>query len=311
LQKYFQKINLVVWSNWYLALFATLIFACTPKPSELKINYANNINPPKQEIRFGIHPLHNPEKLIAVFGPLADLLNAQIPEYDFKVEASRNYQTFEEKLKKRQLELALPNPYQTIVALKYGYRIFAKMGDDKNFRGLIIVRKDSKIKKLSDLKNKKISYPAATALAATMLPQFYFYQNGLDTSKETQNMYVGSQESSIMNAYMKESDAACTWPPPWISFAKNNPEKAKDLEVKWETQNLVNNGMIIRDDLPIQLQNRIQNILLHMHETEDGRIILARMELSRFESADEQTYQKVRNFITEFTKLIRNPEEEK
>jgi phosphonate transport system substrate-binding protein len=284
---------------------------CTPKQNGIKFEYSDNVILQKKEIRVGIHPLHNPEKLIEVFGPIGDLFNEQIPEYHFKIEASRNYRAFEEKLEKRQLEVALPNPYQTLMALKYGYRIFAKMGDDKNFRGLIIVRKDSKIKKLSDLKNKKVSYPAATALAATMLPQFYLYQNGLDILKDVQNMYVGSQESSILNAFLKESDAACTWPPPWIAFVKNNPEKAKELEVKWETKNLVNNGLIIRDDLPVQLQNRMQDILLHLHETEAGRKILARMELSRFELADEKTYQVVRNFLAEFTRLIRKPEEEK
>jgi phosphonate transport system substrate-binding protein len=305
--------NLKILLFWSSFLIFSVLFntACTKKNDELQITYSEHNPLTKKEIHFGIHPLHNPEKLLEVFGPLIDLLNDQIPEFNFKLEASRNYKAFEEKLQKRELEVALPNPYQTILSLKYGYKIFAKMGDDKNFRGLIILRKDSPIKTILDLKNKKISYPAATALAATMMPQYYLYKNGINILKDVKNMYVGSQESSILNAYMKESDAACTWPPPWIAFVKNNPEKASQLEVKWETQSLVNNGLVIRDDLYLQLRDKIRKVLFLLPNSERGRKILQTMELSNFEPADEQTYQSVKEFLDQFSKEIRKPEEEK
>ena len=44
------------------------------------------------------------------------------------------------------------------------------MADDNNFRGIFIVRKDTNIQQVSDIKNKTVSYPAPTALAATMMP---------------------------------------------------------------------------------------------------------------------------------------------
>lgn len=306
-----ENLRILLYCSPYLFCFVLLTAACTKKDNEFKITYSEQNPLAKKEIHFGIHPLHNPEKLLEVFGPLVDLLNEQIPEFNFKLEASRNYKAFEEKLQRRELEVALPNPYQTILSLKYGYKIFAKMGDDNNFRGLIILRKDSPIKTILDLKNKKISYPAATALAATMMPQYYLYKNGINILKDVKNMYVGSQESSILNAYMKESDAACTWPPPWILFVKNNPEKASQLDVKWETQSLVNNGLVIRDDLVLQLRDKIRKVLFLLPNSERGRKILQTMELSNFEPADEQTYKPVKEFLEKFTKEIRKPEEEK
>ena len=252
----------------YLIVLAVylVIVGCTEKKREFSLNYVNHLPVEQVEIRFGVHPLHNPEKLFEVFGPLVELLNEQIPGEKFVFEASRNYQSFEEKLQHRQLEVALPNPYQTITALQYGYEIFAKMGDDESFRGLIIVRRDSGIKNISDLKHKRISYPAATALAATMMPQYFLYQHGLNILKDVKNMYVGSQESAIVNVFLKESDAACTWTPPWLAFIKNNPEKALELEVRWETKSLVNNALVIRDDIKPRLQDKISNVLLHLQE---------------------------------------------
>ena len=92
------------------------------------------------------------------------------------------------------------------------------MGDDNKFAGIILVRRDSGINKLSDLKGKKVSYPARTALAATMMPQYYFQTHGLDVNRDIENLYVGSQESSIMNVYLGNVAAGATWPMqnPWV-----------------------------------------------------------------------------------------------
>jgi len=70
------------------------------------------------------------------------------------------------------------------------------MGDDENFRGIILVRKDSAIENVADLKGKAVSYPAPTALAAAMMPQYYLQTHGLDVMNDLDNRYVGSQASS-------------------------------------------------------------------------------------------------------------------
>ena len=46
------------------------------------------------------------------------------------------------------------------------------------------------------------------------MPQYYLHQQGIDVNRDIQNAYVGSQESSIMNAYLGQSAAGVTWPPP-------------------------------------------------------------------------------------------------
>ena len=80
-------------------------------------------------------------------------LSKNIEGVSFKLEASRNYASFDKKLYARKFHFALPNPFQTINAIGKGYKVFGKMGDDHNFRGIILVRKDSGIKKVLDLKS--------------------------------------------------------------------------------------------------------------------------------------------------------------
>ncbi|MDD5297100.1 MAG: phosphate/phosphite/phosphonate ABC transporter substrate-binding protein [Rhodocyclaceae bacterium] len=258
----------------------------------------------RRECLFGIHPLHNPARLFQVYGPIMDRLNASIPEAHFSLEASRNYEEFDKKLYARHFDLALPNPYQTVTALGHGYRVFGKMGDDDQFRGIILVRKDSPVRKVSDLKGKALSFPAATALAATMMPQRFLHEHGLPI-RDYQPLYVGSQESSIMNVFLGTTAAGATWPPPWQAFVKDHPENAAQLKIMWTTESLRNNGLVVRDDFPPQLLQKVEHVLFTLQDSEAGRAILASLPLSRFEAANEETYRPVRDYVAHFSRTVR------
>jgi phosphonate transport system substrate-binding protein len=239
-----------------------------------------------------------------VYGPIVDCLNTAIPEAHFSLEASRNYEEFDKKLYARQFDLALPNPYQTINALRHGYHVFGKMGDDDKFRGILLVRRDSGIHAAADLQGKVVSFPAKTALAATMLPQHFLHEHGLPIGAYAAR-YVGSQESSIMNVYLGDAAAGATWPPPWIAFQKDHPEQAAQLKVQWNTESLPNNGLVARDDFPPALLNKVAAILYSLHDSAAGRALLERLPLSRFEPADAATYQPVRDFVAHFSQTVR------
>ena len=255
--------------------------------------------------RFGVHPLHNPQHLYKVFGPLMDYLSEQIPGIRFKLEASRNYAAYDEKLYAGQFDFALPNPFQTVNAVDKGYRVFAKMGDDENFRGIILVRRDSGIREVADLKGRAVSYPAPTALAAPMMPQYYLQTHGVDVMSELDNRYVGSQESSVMNVFLKQTAAAATWPPPWRALAKQRPQLEQELEVIWQTEPLINNGLVVSPEVPAEIVQPVHDLLVDLHTHERGRQILAPMELSRFESANDESYRVVRDFVEQFARRVR------
>jgi phosphonate transport system substrate-binding protein len=254
---------------------------------------------------FGIHPLHNPNRLHEVFGPVMEYLSANIEGASFKLEASRNYAAYDEKLYAGKFEFSLPNPFQTINSLERGYHVFGKMGDDDNFRGIILVRKDSGIEKIDDLKGKAVSYPAPTALAATMMPQYYLQTHGLDVMKDLDNRYVGSQESSVMNVFLKDTVAGATWPPPWNAMVKERPELAEQMEIKWQTEPLPNNGLVARNDIDAALVERVAGLLTTMHNSAEGKVMLERMELSRFERATDASYKPVVDFVELFSKTVR------
>lgn len=297
---------------FFICFFPIFLFSCEKQNSEdYSPEYSDK---PVSELSlkiyvFGVHPLHNPERLFEVYQPLVDYINKNSTGYKLKLEASRDYAEFDKKLFAGELDFALPNPYQTIVAIEKGYKVFAKIGNDDDFRGIILVRKDSGIKSISDLKGKKISYPAPTALAACMMPQWLLYENGIDVVNDLKNIYVGSQESSIMNVYYKEVDAGVTWPPPWRALLKEKPELGEILDVKWQTSSLPNNSFVAKKQIPNEIVDNIKKLLVSLHLNKEGKKILDRIETPSIENADDATYKPVSEFIKNFELYIRNPRE--
>ncbi len=258
-----------------------------------------------KEYVVGIHPLHNPQRLMEVYGPIIEYINLQIPEVRFRLEASHDYAAFDKKMDAGYFDFSMPNPYQTVRSLKHGYHVFGKMGDDENFRGIILVRKDSKIEKVTDLKGKAVSYPAPTALAATMMPQYYLHTHGIDVNKDIENRYVGSQESSILNVLRGHVAAGATWPVPWNSFSAEHPEMASQLEIKWQTEPLQNNAWVVRKDVAPEIADKFKKALFSLNESEQGKRMLERLPISRFEEASDKTYAPVEQFLTQFSKQVR------
>ena len=57
--------------------------------------------------------------------------------------------------------------------------------------------------------------------------------------------------------------------------------------------------------MDIETVERVKSLLLNLHNTADGQLWLQRMELSKFESATEQTYQPVVDFLELFNTTVR------
>lgn len=291
------------------ALLAMMLSACSesadraylPTPSPTKIHHA-------QEHIIGIHPLHNPQRTLELYGPLVDQLNAAMPAAHFQLETSRSYAEFEKKLYAGHFAFAMPNPYQALLSLKHGYRVFGKMGDDEAFRGIILIRRDSGIHKVSDLKGKIVAYPAPTALAGAMMPQYYLQTHGIDINRDIENRYVGSQESSIEMVFRGHVAAGATWVVPWNRFISEHPEKANQLEVKWQTDTLPNNAWVVRQDIPAPLAQQFAQQLFSLQDNASGKTILARLRISHFAAANDETYRPVHVFLEAFSKTVREVE---
>ena len=295
----------------FLALVLAGLFVFRKELISQEPHYGKNPPSPLSipAYRLAVHPLHNPGELIHIYQPLIDYLNIHLNGATLTLEASRDYPHFEIKYKTRFPDFILPNPWQTLQAEKYGYHVIAMAGEPEDFKGIFLVRKESSIKEPGDLKGKSVSYPASTALAACIMPQYFLYQHGIDIHKDIKNLYVGSQESAILNVYFGSTAVGVTWPQPWRTFQIEQPEKAAALKVIWETESLVNNSVMVRDDVPDEVRNQVRTLIIGLNKTDEGRLILAGIQTARFIPATDADYNRVQTFITHFEREVRPVEE--
>jgi len=293
-----------------LLCFASLALTGCDLERNKAVDYIAHLSNSADKIfRFGIHPYLNPLDMHKIYQPIINILEKNIKNIKFLLEASRDYADFERKLYNREFEFALPNPYQALRSISYGYDVLAKIVPDSDFRGIIVTRKDNNITNIKQLEGHSISFPAPTALAATMMPLLYLQENGIDVKKNIKMYFVGSQYSSILNAYSKSTLAAATWAPPWRAWCKNNPEKASEMVVIAKTKPLINNAIVARSDVQKEIVSEVVKLLLNLNHTEDGKKLLENGSFDGFMPSNKQEYEIVDVFMSRFKKEICDPSE--
>jgi len=260
-----------------------------------------------QEYTVGVHPYLNSKKAYLSYRPILDYLQEKMPGVKFELQTASEYGEYEKKLYAGVYDFALPNPYQTLNSFKHGYKVIAKMKPDSVFRGVIVARKSKKLKNIRELTGQTVSFPAKTALAAAMMPLYFLHENGLDVKNDIKLKFVGSQFSSIMNAYTGDAIAAATWPPPWEQWQRENPKMAEEMEVVWITKPLVNNGFVVKSSIDGTISSEVARALVELDKTEKGAEILRNAGFEGFEYADETRYVPVKKFLESYDKAIGLP----
>lgn len=293
------------WAGLLCALVAAALLGGCGKQAGEAVYAPTFVAPPAKpkvaEYAFAVTPMSNFRDIYDVFQPILDHLNANLPDARLVLEVPRGLAEHEQQLRARDFAFALSNPYHTWRASQHdGYRIFAKMGNDDAFRGIWIVRRDSGIARLADLKGKKVSFPPKSALAATMMPQLQLKQAGIDPARDIDASFVGSQHASIMGVYQKTVAAGTTWPLAWTTFQRMHPAEARELEARFPTGPLVNQGIVARDDVPPDLVARVGELMVAMKQSEKGRALLAKVPITEFEPAGPAQYDVVRVFMDQY-----------
>ncbi|MGE5506643.1 MAG: phosphate/phosphite/phosphonate ABC transporter substrate-binding protein [Actinomycetota bacterium] len=256
---------------------------------------------------FGIHPYSNPQDLFQAYEPIAAYLEAHIPGSRFRIEASRDYPDFEAKMAAGAFHFAMPNPYETVLAIAYGYKVIAKMTPDEDFRGLIVARTTKGFRKPVDLYGRTLAFPSQTAVAGTMLPLLYLADHDLDVNRDTRIRYVGSQFSSILNCYTGEAEACGTTVRFWRIWSRDNPDKAAEMEVLWRTPSLPHNGIVARADVNPALARKVAEVLAGMDKDPTLDQSQFKQDQAHFELATNATYDAMTDFLARYDRVIGLP----
>jgi phosphonate transport system substrate-binding protein len=176
------------------------------------------------EIKFGTVPRLSAAELQAMYAPLAEYLSKEIGE-KVTVVVPKDFQAFKEAAKAGQMDIGFSNPLLYVqIKEKTNIEPLALSSEVKSgtrLRGIIIVRKDSGINKIQDLKGKKFVFMDKDSPAGYLFQMLLLDKAGFDTKKDITVLSFLKRHEKVAEAVIdKTADAG--------GIREDELEKVKD-----------------------------------------------------------------------------------
>ena len=154
-------------------------------------------------------------------------------------------------------------------------RAIAMRDTDCDLRSVIVVRKDSGIESLGDLRGKRIGVGAHDSPQATLIPLLHIEQSGLGRDKDFEveffdvlagkhGDHVGGERDAAQALIQGRIDAACMIDGNHLAFGKEGTLPAGATRILSETTSYDHCNFTVLDDAPEELVDRFRGLLLGM-----------------------------------------------
>ena len=184
-----------------------------------------------------------------------------------------------EALRAHKIHMAELPPFAYVIATRsMKLTPIATLGDNGkpvSYQSVIIVKGDSKIKSMADVKAqaKNLTFcfvdPASTS--GHLIPRAFLVSYGLnpDTAFK-QTIFAGSHPASVLSVKSGKIDVGCTTDLLFNLMIQNHMLKDGDVRVIWRSAPIVSDPIVMRDDINPELTKKIQQAYLDLDKEEPG-----------------------------------------
>ena len=189
-------------------------------------------------------------------------------------------------IEQRKVDFYMESPYPTY--LVNDVQGVAKLmlrrwkGGMAEYRSLIFTKKNGEINRLEDLRGKVLVFESPDSTSGHFLPRHFLTRKGfkfIDKSRfnpealatDIGYLFAGSQEKVVDWVLTKKAAAGAFSDD---DYARLDEKKRSDIIILAETERLPRHLVSVRKDFSPELADRLEKILLSMHENDQGRKIL-------------------------------------
>src|SRR5574341_395658 len=245
----------------------------------------------------------DPANVIEGMQPLADYLAANLGDYGItsgNVVVASSFDDMTELLERGEVDLYFDSVYPaTVISDATGAQPVLRRWKDgvEEYNSVIFVRSDSGIETVQDLQGKMIAFDEPVSTSGFVLPYVYLVEQGLTlVEKDSPNEPVAPDE--IGYVFSEDDDTSIEWVNSGqvaaaatdnVSYAEDIPEDLREnFVILAETEFLPRQVVIVRPGMNPELQAAIIDVLIHMHESEEGQAALeAFNDTARFDEFPE------------------------
>jgi len=150
-----------------------------------------------------------------------------------------------------------------LVSVRYG---------SPTYNGQIITRADSGIKSIADLKGKTFCRPDPLSTSGWIIPMLTMRAEGIMPEEDLAEIVdAGSHDAVAAAVYNGDCDAGATYVDARSRIEKDYPDVMEKVIVIAVTADIPNDGVQYVPSFPRELRDKINNALLKIAETDEGK----------------------------------------
>lgn len=253
-------------------------------------------------LKMGILPRFRVAETVEYFKPLAEYLSLKLGR-EVKLLPAKDFPSFWDSISNSEFDLVQLNQYQYVRSAKeIGYRVIAKNEEDgeSSLAGAVVVRKDSPLQTLADLKGKKILFGGDThAMMAYIVPSYLFKQAGMLPGRDYEEDFAKNPSVAVIAVGQSFAVAAGAGESVLRGPSVTKHTDPNQLRVLARSEPIAHIPWAVKPALDPALEARIRASLIELHNSEEGRTILKAAKLTAIRSADDADYHLSRKIIKE------------
>ncbi|HEY4399919.1 MAG TPA: phosphate/phosphite/phosphonate ABC transporter substrate-binding protein [Lactobacillaceae bacterium] len=242
-----------------------------------------------KELNVQFVPSSNAGTILATAKPLEGLLSKELG-VPVHVSVSTDYNTVIEAMGSKKVDMGFLPPDGYVTAHKqYGAKVILQstrlgLKDDNtgdsttslvdNYKSIVVVKKDSPIKSIEDLKGKKIAVQDATSSAGYIFPVAELNDKGVNVVKDSTLVTVKGHDQGVLSVLNGDTDAAFVFDDARNVVKADQPNVFKDTRVLYYTKGIPNDTISLRSGVSAKDSETIKKAMIAVSKTAKGKDIL-------------------------------------
>lgn len=271
----------------FLMLAAGVLAGCGSSKSSGEGNAGGSYEPKELTVQFV--PSQNADTLEAKAKPLEKLLGDELG-IPVKVSVSTNYNTIIEAMASKKVDVGFLPPTAYVLAKEKGAadvilqaQRFGVNDEDGTpsdklvdfYKSMFIVKKDSDINSVEDVKGKRIAYQDVTSSAGYVWPAGKLLDNGIDPINDVQGITLKGHDQAVLAVLNGDVDVAVVFQDARNIVKGDYPSVFDDTKVIEFTEKIPNDTISVRTDMSKEWQAKLQDAFINIGKSDEGHKIIS------------------------------------
>ena len=223
----------------------------------------------------GIHPFLSSTELYRRFTPLAEHLSRELGR-PVQINIADSYESHVIAIGRGRVDIAFMGPASFVkLTSNFGsvplLAAFETRGG-RTFRGVIVVRKDSPIKTLSQLRGKKFAFGDVNSTMSHLVPRYMLLKAGVDVKLLGKYDFLTNHDNIAMSVLSGNFDAGALKEDIYNDYAEQG------LRALAISEPVPDHIFVARAGLSADTVRKVTRVLYSLKDTEDGRRVLASIQ---------------------------------